>query len=334
MMKGVVFLGNRQCAVKEVPIPEPGNGEVRVKMKVSGICGSDLHVYRAAEPRDWVQGHESSGVVEKLGPNVTKLKVGDRVTIHHHQGCGQCYYCSLGDFVWCPDDKVVSGAFGEYVVAHERNCVTLPDSVSFIDGPFFACVATTSYAALRRLGVAPHLPSTIAVYGLGPVGLSAIRVGKAMGARVIGVDVIEERIQVAQACGADAVVNAAQADAVEAVVAFSGAEGVDYVVETSGSAAGRSNIIPSLRREGKAALVGVGSDAKVINPGDLVYRRITLLGSVVFPVGWLRDFVRFCAERQLTFEPAVTHRFHIDDGVEALRVADESKCGKVVFLWD
>ena len=75
-MKGIVFLGNRQCAVKEVPTPEPGNGEVRIQMKVSGICGSDLHVYRPPAPRDWVQGHESSGVVEKLGPNVTNLKVG------------------------------------------------------------------------------------------------------------------------------------------------------------------------------------------------------------------------------------------------------------------
>ena len=109
MMKGIVFLGNSQCVVKEVPTPEPGNGEVRIQMKVSGICGSDLHVYRAEEERNWVQGHESSGVVEKLGSNVTNLKVGDRVTVHHHQGCGQCYYCSLGDFVWCPDDKVVSG---------------------------------------------------------------------------------------------------------------------------------------------------------------------------------------------------------------------------------
>ena len=98
----------------------------------------------------------------------------------------------------------------------------------------------------------------------------------------------------------NATVNAATEDPVEAVVAFSGTEGVDYVVETSGSAGGRSSIIPSLRREGKAALVGVGSDDKVINPGDMVYRRITLMGSVVFPIGWLKDFVRYCAQTGLT----------------------------------
>ena len=343
-MKCVIFLGNRQCTVKEFPIPEPGNGEVRISMKASGVCGSDLHVYRSMQPGNNIQGHESSGIVEKLGPNVSKLKVGDRVTVHHHQGCGQCYYCASGDFVWCPEDKVISGSFGDYVVANERNCVPLPDNLSFTDGAFFACVGGTAYAALRRLGVVAHLPQTIAVYGLGPVGLSTVLVGKAMGARVIGVDVIEERVQIAQKCGADATVNATKKNPVETVIAFSrsvprsgipqSGKGVDFVVETSGSTGGRSNIIPSLRRGGKAAIVGVGSNEKIINPGDFHARRITIMGSVVFPLGWMWDLVRYCSEGKLTFEPAVTHRFKIDDGVEALRMADESRCGKVMFVWD
>ena len=267
MMKGIVFLGNSQCVVKEVPTPEPGNGEVRIQMKVSGICGSDLHVYRPAEPRDWIQGHESSGVVEKLGPNVTNLKVGDRVTVHHHQGVGSAttvhweILCGARRIRWSVGHLVSMSWQMSGIVWY------FPDQIDFIDGPFFACVGTTAYAALRRLGVEQYFPQTIAVYGLGPVGLSTVRIAKSMGARVIGVDVMEERIEVAKKCGADAAVNAATEDPVDAVVAFSGTEGVDYVVETSGSAGGRSSIIPSLRREGKAALVGVGSDDKVINPG-------------------------------------------------------------------
>jgi len=333
-MKGVVFLGNRQCEVREFPVFEPGNGEVRISMKASGICGSDLHVYRSAQPGNHIQGHESCGVVEKLGPNVTKLKLGDRVAVQHHQGCGQCYYCAMGDFVWCPEDRVISGSFGDYVVATERNCVPLLDNVSFIDGAFFACVGGTAYAALRRLGVVAHLPQTIAVYGLGPVGLSVVLVGKAMGARVIGVDIIEERVRIAQKCGADVVVDASKENPIEVVIGFSRSDGVDFVVETSGSTSGRKNIIPSLRRGGKAAIVGVGSNENIINPGDFHARRITIMGSVVFPLGWMWDLARYCSEGRLTFEPAVTHRFNIDDAVEALRVADESKCGKVMFIWD
>jgi len=333
-VKGVIFLGNRQCAVEDFPIPEPGNEEVRIAMKASGICGSDLHVYRSAQPGKNIQGHESCGVVDQLGPNVTKLKIGDRVTVHHHQGCGQCYYCSLGDFVNCPQDRVISGSFGDYVVANERNCVPFPDNISFTNGAFFACVGTTAYAALRRLGVVAHLPQTIAVYGLGPVGLSTLLVGKSMGARVIGVDVIEERIQIAQQCGADVAINAAKENPIEAVMAFSQSRGVDFVVETSGSTGGRSNIISSLRRGGKAAIVGVGSQEKIFNPGDFHAHRITIMGSVVFPLSWMWDLVRYCSEGKLTFEPAVTHRFSINDVVEALRTADESKCGKVMFMWD
>jgi threonine dehydrogenase-like Zn-dependent dehydrogenase len=316
-MKGVVFLGNRQCEVRDFPLPEPGNGEVRIKMKVSGICG-----------------HESCGVVDKLGQNVVNLKVGDRVAVHHHQGCGQCYYCSIGDYVWCAKDKVISGAFGEYIVAHERNCVILPDSVSFDDGPFLACVGGTAYAALRRLGVVAHLPQTVAVYGLGPVGLSTILVGKALGTRVIGVDVVEERIQIALKCGADNAVNTSKENPVEAIAEFTGTNGVDFLVETSGSTGARNNIIPSLRRGGKAAIVGVGSQEKVFNPGDFHARRITVMGSVVFPMSWMWELAQFCGAGRLTFQPAITHRFRIEDAVEALRTADESKCGKVLFDWD
>lgn len=333
-MKGVVFLGNRQCEVREFPDPEPGNGEVRIRMKASGICGSDLHVYRSPQAGSYPGGHEPCGIVDKLGTNTIRLKVGDRVTVHHHQGCGQCYYCSLGDFVRCPNDRVVSGTFADYVIVNERNCVPLPDNVSFIDGAFFACVGGTAYAALRRLGIVAYLPQTIAVYGLGPVGLSTVLVGKAMGARVIGIDVIDERIKVAGKCGADAVIDAKYEDPVKAVVEFSRSDGVDFVVETSGSTDGRSNIIPSLCRGGKAAIVGVGSHEKIFNPGDFHGKQITIMGTVVFPISWMWDLVRFCEAGKLTFEPAVTHSFKIDDGVEALRIADESKCGKVVFLWD
>ena len=333
-MKGVVFLGNRQCEVREFPIPEPGDGEIRIKMKTSGICGSDLHVYRATQAGDNIQGHESCGVVEKLGANVVNLKLGDRVAIHHHQGCGQCYYCSIGDYLWCEKDKVIFGSFGEYIVGHERICVVLPDSVGFDEGPFLACVGGTACAALRRLGVVAHLPQTIAVYGLGPVGLSTVLVGKALGARVIGVDIVAERIQIALKCGADAAVNASEENPVEAIAAFSGTDGVAFLVETSGSTGGRSNIISSLRRGGKAAIVGVGSQERVFNPGDFHARRITVMGSVVFPMSWMWELAQFCGASKLTFKPSVTHRFRIDDAVEALRTADESKCGKVLFVWD
>jgi len=332
-MKGVVFLGNRRCEVREFPVPRAKKDQVLIRIEATGICGSDLHVYRGDKASDQIRGHEPCGVIEQVGPDVRLLKQGDRVTVHHHQGCGVCERCAKGDTLRCPDKELfgvsIPGSFAEYTVAREMSCVPLPEGVSFTDGAFCACVGGTAYGALRRLDLSVH--DTLAVFGLGPVGLSCVMVGKAMGLKVIGVDVIPERVELALKCGADQSVNAAEKDTIEAVRAFSGDEGVDGVIETSGSAPARKCVIPSLRREGRAAIVGVGSDEKVINPSGIHGRAVTLIGSVVFPLGWLYDLVRFCTRSGLTFEPAVTHRFSLDEAETALRLADEGRCGKVLF---
>ena len=339
-MKGVVFTGNRGCEVRESPVLEPVEKEALIRIEATGICGSDLSVYRGAGGSDQIRGHEPSGVVERVGPNVVRLQPGDRVTVHHHQGCGVCAECARGETVACAHDQVYGvsrpGSFAEYMVAGERNCIPLPDPVSFIDGAFMACVGGTAYGAFRRLQAGPH--ESVAVFGLGPVGLSCVLMGKALGLRVVGVDLASERCSLAADCGADAAVNAAGDDVASAVREFGRggeghwSDGVDYVIETSGATPARENIIPSLRRGGKAAIVGVGGTDKVINPTDIHGRACTIIGSVVFPLGWSWDLARFLATSGTTFEPAVTHRLPLDEAPEGLRLADEGRCGKVVFL--
>jgi (R,R)-butanediol dehydrogenase / meso-butanediol dehydrogenase / diacetyl reductase len=339
-MKGIIFHGNRRCEVREFPVPEPGDGEVLIRIMATGVCGSDLHVYRRDEASDQIRGHEPCGVVEKVGANVGRLKPGDRVSVHHHMGCGRCVFCAEGEVVACRNKQVVGssvpGSFAEFMVAREHCCVPLPDSVSFIDGAFMACIGGTAFAALRRLGAKAH--DTLAVFGLGPVGLSCVRVAKAMGLRVIGADILQERVELALKCGADDAINAAETDPVERVRAFSRIagidyiEGVDHIIEASGSTAGRENILPSLRRGGNAAIVGVGSTEKVINPTDIHGKAATLIGSVVFPLGWSWDLAQFLAATGLSFEPIVTHRYPLADAEIALATADAGRCGKVVFL--
>ena len=338
-MKGVVFLGNRRLEVREFPVPEPGAGEALLRIMASGICGSDLHVYRGEWFPNQIAGHEPSGVVEAVGPGVKRLKVGDRVSVHHHQGCGVCHSCARGEVVACPHDQCYGvsrpGSFAELMVAGEANCIPLPDSVSYVDGAFMACVGGTAFAALRRLQVTAH--DSLAVFGLGPVGLSCVLVAKALGLRVIGVDILPERLAAGRHCGADAVVNGGDGDPVAAVREFSKiagvpwVEGVDFVIETSGSAPARECIIPVLRREGKAAIVGVGSDERIINPSHIHGKAVTILGSVVFPLGWSWDLARFLAASGMSFEPAVTHTLPLERAAEALQLADEGRCGKVVF---
>lgn len=340
-MKGVVFLGDRRCEVREFPVLEPGPGQVLLRIKATGICGSDLSVYRGETAIDQIRGHEPSGVVEKVGPHVANLQIGDRVTVHHHQGCGACPLCAAGEVVACRNGKQVHGvgipgSFAEYMVAVERNCTRLPEPLSFIDGAFMACVGGTAYGALRRLEAKPH--DTVAVFGLGPVGLSCVIVAKALGCRVAGVDVLEHRLELAATCGADRTVNPKECDAVAALQEFSQEggcgylPGVDHVIETSGTAPARRQIIPSLRRGGKAAIVGVGSNEEVINPSHIHGRAATLIGSVVFRLGWSWELAQLLLKSGATFEPAVTHRFGLDQAEEALRTADQALGGKVIFL--
>lgn len=339
-MKGIVFTGRRALELREFQVPEPGRGEVRLRVMASGICGSDLHVWRGEEVPGQIGGHEPCGVVEALGPDTMRLKVGDRVTVHHHQGCGVCQACSSGEVVMCTNKLLsgvsIGGSFAPYCLARERDCVPLPDSLSFIDGAFMACVGGTAYGAYKRLQPWPW--QSVGVFGLGPVGLSCALVGKALGLRVAGMDIIPERRIAAAACGLDLIVDGTGKDVVGELREFGRGpagwwgDGLDNVIETSGATAARELMIPSLRREGKIAILGVGGADKVINPSQIHGSACTLIGSVVFHLDWLWELARFMATSGLSFEPAVTHRFRLEDAEEALRLADSGRCGKIIFL--
>ncbi|MGD9494828.1 MAG: alcohol dehydrogenase catalytic domain-containing protein [Armatimonadota bacterium] len=339
-MKGVVFTGNRALQVREFPTPVPGRGEALIRIHATGICGSDLHVYRSGSTPEQIGGHEPCGTVVELGEDIVRLKVGDRVSVHHHQGCGVCEQCARGETVRCRlrhhcYGVTRPGSFAHYMTANEANCIPLPEPLSFADGACMACVGATAYAALRRIEARAH--QTLAVFGLGPVGLSTVLVGKAMGLRIVGMDVIDERLELAARCGADEVVDAREPDPVARILAFSRTAGIDWVegvdclVETSGATAARELMIPAIRRGGRIAIVGVGGEEKVINPTQIHAKACTIIGSVVFPLGWSWDFVHFMVASGMSFEPMVTHRFALEDAAEALRTADEGHCGKVIL---
>ena len=340
-MKGVVLLGDRACCVREFPDPVPGPGEVRVKMIASGICGSDLHLYRrdrawAKDRGNRIPGHEPCGVVDAVGTGVTKVREGDRVTVYHYLGCGYCAQCASGHMMWCREARgyggPVDGSHADYVIADERNCVKMPDEISFIDGAFIACPGGTAYSSMSKLDVGPG--DDVAVFGLGPVGLSGVILATAMGGRAIGVDVIDERLRLAELAGAAAVVDAREDDAIEAIRAFAGRDGIGLGFETSGSAKGREDVVASLRRGGKAVFVGIGNADKVINPGVLIGKQLTLMGSFVLPLWMTWEMVNFVAGQALSFERLVTHRYRIDDAAEAYRTFDAGGTGKVVFEWE
>jgi D-arabinose 1-dehydrogenase-like Zn-dependent alcohol dehydrogenase len=203
-MRGVVFLGNRKIELREFPDPAPGPGDVVLAIKASGMCGSDLHPYRAAgnaaaalglggKGEPVIAGHEPCGVIAAVGPGVPaeQARVGQRVMNHHYRGCGECKHCRVGWSQLCRRGITVYGMTGHgghapFMKVPARTNVPLPDELSFEEGAAVACGTGTAYGALKRLDVSGR--DTLAVFGQGPVGLSATMLGVAMGARVIAID--------------------------------------------------------------------------------------------------------------------------------------------------
>jgi len=338
-MRGVVFPGDRRAEVRDFPDPEPGPDEVVVRIKAAGLCGSDLHLYRQTAAQragnDTIPGHEPSGVVEALGPGVDTVQVGDRVSVYHYRGCGHCKHCRAGNVMWCAERRgyggPIHGADADLLLTDERNCMPLPDELSYAHGALMACAAGTAFSSMHKLQVSGQ--DTLVIFGQGPVGLCGLLVAKALGGRVIGVDPIPERRALALQLGADKALDPGQTDVLTAVRDLTHGDGADLAFETSGSAAGQNGAVDCLRLGGKAVFVGFGVQDKTLNPSQFIGRQLTLMGSFVMPVYMYYDLAQFVLDHDLPLDRMVTHRFPLEQAPEAFALFDRGATGKVVLEW-
>ena len=342
-MKGLLFPGDRTVAIDMFPDPEPGPGQVVVEMKSAAICGSDLHGYRAsAETRQQsgsdkiIPGHEPCGVVYATGDGVTNIKTGDRVAVYHYRGCGHCHDCRAGRIMWCPDRKgyggPIHGSDADLLLTDARNCLPLPDDVSFDLGAILMCVGGTAYEVMRKLDASGR--STVAVFGLGPVGLAGVQMARAMGADVIGIDVSPARLQLALDLGANHVIDAANEDTVAAIRTWTGNEGVRASFETSGSFSGQQNAVAATGRAGKVAFVGFGTNQNSISPAHFIEKQLTLMGSFVFPIDAYEDILGFVKRHDVALEKTITHRVPLEAAPDIFDACDRGETGKVMFVWE
>jgi threonine dehydrogenase-like Zn-dependent dehydrogenase len=209
--------------------------------------------------------------------------------------------------------------------------VPLADELSFEEGAAISCGTGTAYGALRRLDVSGR--DTLAVFGQGPVGLSATLLGHAMGARVIAVDLSPERLALAREMGADAVVNARETDPVAAVRDLTRGEFAETTVDTTGSAEGRLAAVRSAATWGRVALVGEGGSVTFDVSQDLLRRQLTIHASWTFSSIGQEECARFIAERKVPLGRLLTHRFRLDQADEAYRLFDTQTTGKGVFVF-
>ena len=348
-MRGVVFLGERKLELREFPDPTPGPGEVVIAIKASGMCGSDLHMYRAAgngaaalglggSGGPVIAGHEPCGVVAAVGPGVleSQARVGQRVMDHHYRGCGSCKHCRVGWSQLCPHGIVVYGATGHgghapFMGVPASTLVPLPDELSFEEGAAVSCGTGTAYWALKRIDVSGR--DTLAVFGQGPVGLSATMLGKAMGARVLAVDIAAERRQLAKEFGADAVIDPRAVDPVLALRELTRGEGVEAAMDCTSNPEARVAAVRSACTWGRVCFVGEGSTVTFDVSPDLLRRQITLHASWTFSTVGQWECARFVAERKIPLTRLLTHRFTLDQAADAYRLFDTQTTGKGVFVF-
>ena len=350
-MRAVVFLGDRELELRSFPDPTPGPGEVVLEMKASGLCGSDLHPYRAPRTGGAAQalglggsggpviaGHEPCGVVLERGAGVPEADapVGQRVMNHHYKGCGHCKHCRAGWSQLCPKGIVVYGLTGHgghapYMKVPASTLVPLPDELSFEEGAAISCGTGTAYQALKRLDVSGR--DTLAVFGQGPVGLSAVLLGQAMGARVIAVDPVAERRELARAFGADRALDPAAGEVVGALRELTSGEGVDAALDCSGHADGRLGAIRATRTWGRVGFVGEGGTVSIDVSRDLLRRQITLHASWTFSTLLQEECARFVVDRRVALKRLLTERYRLEEAAEAYRRFDTQTTGKGVFVF-
>jgi threonine dehydrogenase-like Zn-dependent dehydrogenase len=348
MMKGVVFLGERKLEIRDFPDPEPGPREVVLEIKASGMCGSDLRPYRnpwvpgavsggirrSAEPV--IAGHEPCGVVAEVGSAVTEreAQVGQRVMNHHYQGCGVCKHCHAGWAQMCLDGPIVfgsvaHGAHAHYMKVPVSTLVPLPETLSFAAGAAISCGTGTAYGALRRLSL--HGDETIAIFGQGPVGLSATQFAVAMGARVIALDISAERRGLAEALGAEVVLDPSAIDPVQAIRDLTHGEGAHKTLDCSSAPAARRAAVQATRSWGTACYVGEGGEVTLEVSPDLLRRQITLVGSWTFSVIGQMDCARFVADRKIDVDKLFTHQWKLEQAEDAYILFDKQVAGKGVI---
>ncbi len=345
-MRGVVFLGGRKLEIRDFPDPAPGPGEVVLEIKASGMCGSDLKFYRVkggaqalglgGDGSPVIGGHEPCGVVAEVGPGVdpSEAKVGDRVMDHHYLGCGACKQCLDGWSQLCPEGFLVygataHGAHAPYMQVPARTLVPLPDELTFTTGAAISCGTGTAFGALGRLGLAEG--DTIAIFGQGPVGLSATQFAAAMGARVIALDPGAERLARAKDFGADALIDPGQDEPVEAIRELTRGEGADLSLECSGLAGARLAAVRGARVWGRVCYLGEGGEVTFEVSKDIIRRQVTLIGSWTFNKQGQADCARFVVEHGIDVESLFTHRFKLEEAEAAYELFDTQTTGKGVF---
>jgi len=339
--------GNSTAELREVPDPRPGHGEGLLRMKASTICGSDIlciyHEHLGKGPEGYqgvIAGHEPCGQIIATGLGCRRFREDDRVIVYHISGCGVCNDCRRGYMISCASVKYRraygwqrDGGMADYLIAEEKDLIALPDELSYSDGAQVACGFGTVYEGLQKIGISGD--HDVLVTGLGPVGLATAALCRKMGAqRIIGIDIIPERLELARHLGLCDLVLTAGPTNVSEVLDFTGGRGVERSVDCSANDTARAIAIRATRKWGKIVFLGEGGRVEFNPSPDIIHDQKTIFGSWVTSTWLMEELVERLVRWQLHPADLITHRFGLTDVAKAYELMSSGRCGKVAVCFD
>ena len=314
-MKAARFYGVRKpLVIEDVALPRLTSREALIKVKACGICHTDLHIIDEGLIKvskvPITLGHEAAGEVVEIGESVKDVRVGDRVLIHPYFSCGKCYYCHRGQQNLCISPSAqrfgftVDGGFAEFAKAPAQYLLKLPDNV-----PFEACIladaGATTYRAVREVGRV-RLNETVLIMGVGGLGLCALQIAKLSGAKVIAVDVVKEKLNIAKELGADEVIDAKEQQVTEEVMKLTNGEGVDVAFEFVARAETMKTVFDTIRRGGRIVFVGYSTDTLQIEPLRLIRDELKVLGSRASSIRELSEVLNLVKDGKFNLQKIIS----------------------------
>jgi L-iditol 2-dehydrogenase len=342
-MKAWVLGGPDELSLRDKPTPIPGRAEVLVRIDAVAICATDLEIIHRGSPasiqgglpfnKNFTPGHEYMGTVAALGPHVDEFKIGQRVTVEIHAGCGQCKRCRQGMYTSClnygrpekghrANGFTTDGGFSEYAVNHINTIIPVPDSMTDPEATLVVTAGTSMYGLTELGGLVAG--ESVVVIGPGPIGLLAVAVAKALGASpVVLTGTRDKRLAIGKELGADRVINIGNENPVDVVKQLTGGIGADYVIECAGSEATIDQAIHMTNRGGKICLAAFPHEPVTTNVAHLVRNNIYVYGIRGEGRSATHRAMELMAEKRFDATRIHTHTFPLADLPTALRYARE-----------
>ncbi len=310
----------RALEMQEVSVPKAGPRDVVVRIKAAGICHSDAH-YRAGKsvvrPLPLTLGHEVAGVIEEAGSEAKAFKRGERVCLHYLATCGHCNWCQSGNEQFCPSGQMIGkyrdGGYAEYILMPEASAFALPEEIPFEQGAIMMCSTATSLHALNKARL--RSGETVAVFGIGGLGLSAVQLARGFGARtVFAVDIKPGKLQLAEKFGAIPI-DATQGDPVEAIRDQTKGLGVDVSLELIGLPATMQQAVRTLGIKGRAALAGITDKTFEVAPyHELLNKEAEIIGVSDHLAQELPRLIDWVRRGKLDLSPVITRTVAFEAG--------------------